>query len=113
MLRSLMGLLYNLPVADKDAALEEIAQRIVREHMSSAAIAFFESIKPISFIGSQAMIVATPLVGGFIEPMRLEQYASLFGDREFLERLIQRIEDLESERAGDRPPKGEPKRKKK
>ena len=113
MLRALMSLLQSLPVADSGAALEELAQRIVRERMSSAAIVFFESIKPVSFIGSQAAIMVTPLVGAFIEPVRLEQYAALFGDRAFLERLIQRIEELESAGEGDRPPEGESKPRKK
>ncbi|MHB9133277.1 MAG: hypothetical protein ACYDBB_19580 [Armatimonadota bacterium] len=100
-------LLQNLPVDDENAALEEVAQRIVREGMSTAAIIFLESSKPLSFMTGQAAIAATPLLGSFIEPLRLERYATLFSDRNFIERLIRRIEELEAERAGDPPAKGE------
>ncbi|HEY3376708.1 MAG TPA: hypothetical protein VGL77_04365 [Armatimonadota bacterium] len=93
-------LFQHLPVQDDAAALEEAAQRIVREGMGAAAIIFLESAKPLAFLTGQAAIFATPMLGGFIEPMRLEGYANLLGNREFIERLIQRIEALEAERAG-------------
>lgn len=111
MLRYLMNLLRNLPVEDDDAALEEVAQRVVQEGMGTAAIVFLESSKPISFLTGQAAIAATPILGGFIEPMRLERYADLFSNRDFIERLIQRIEELENARAGTPKPKGESKPK--
>lgn len=100
-------LIRDVSLEDKEAALEEIAQRVVREGMAAPAIVFLETAKPISFMTGQAAIVATPLLGGFIEPMRLERYADLFSDREFIERLIRRIEELEAERAGARKDKGE------
>jgi hypothetical protein len=103
----LRDIFRDLPLEDADAALEEIAQRVVREGMGAPMIVFLESSKPLGFIGGQAAIVATPLLGGFIEPMRLERYASLFGNRDFIERLIQRIEELEGERAGKRETKEE------
>lgn len=107
MFNRLQNIMANIPIEDEDATLEEIAQRIVREGMGAAAIVFFESAKPISFITGQAAIFATPLLGGFIEPMRLERYATLFSDRDFLERLIRRIEELEAERAGAKTRKEE------
>ncbi|MHB9025604.1 MAG: hypothetical protein ACYC7E_15785 [Armatimonadota bacterium] len=103
----LRDIFSNLPLDDEDVALEEIAQRVVREGLGAPMIVFLESSKPLGFIGSQAAIAATPLVGGFIEPMRLERYANLFANRDFIERLIQRIEELENERAGTRKTKGE------
>lgn len=104
-------LLRNIPLDDEDAAVEEIAQRVVREGMGTAVILFLESSKPVSFLAGQAAIVATSLLGGFIEPMRLERYADLFSDRRFIERLILRIEDLENARAGTRKTDGESKGK--
>jgi hypothetical protein len=98
----------NVPDDDEETAIEEIAQRVVREGMASAAIVFLESTKPVSFLAGQAAIFATPFVGGFIEPLRLERYADLFSRRDFVERLIRRIEELEDERlAGKSSPAGE------
>jgi len=108
MFRRLQELFQSVSIEDEDAAVEEIAQRVVREGMGAAAIMFLETSKPISFIAGQAAIFATPLIGSFIEPMRLERYADLFSRRDFVERLIRRIEDLENERAaGKRKPAGE------
>ena len=91
-------LLRTVNLDDEEAALEEIAHRVVNEGMGAAAIMFLESSRPVSFIAGQAAIAATPLIGGFIEPMRLEKYATLFGNRAFVDRLIARIEELENER---------------
>lgn len=98
--------LRNLPVEDENAALEEIAQRIIRAGLGAAAIVFLESAKPFGFIAGQTAIAATPLLGGFIEPLRLERYAGLFGNRDFIERLIRRIEELE-DRKGQEAAEGE------
>ena len=111
MLHRLTELFNTVPLDDEDAAIEEIAQRLVAEGMGSPAIVFLESSKPVSFIAGQAALAATPLIGGFLEPMRLEKYAELFSRRAFIERLIQRIEVLESARAGDAPVRGETKAK--
>lgn len=107
MWRSFRDLLKNVSLDDEDAAVEEIAQRVVHDGMGTAAIAFLESAKPMSFLGGQAAIFATPLLGAFIDPTRLEGYADLFSNRDFIERLICRIEDLEAERAGARKKQGE------
>ena len=108
MFRRLQQLLQSVPLEDEDAAVEEVAQRVVSEGMGAAAIMFLETSKPISFMAGQAAIFATPLIGGFIEPMRLERYADLFSRRDFVERVIRRIEELEAERAaGKRQPRDE------
>jgi len=104
MFRRLQQLFQSVPLEDEDAAVEEIAQRVVREGMGAAAIIFLETSKPVSFLAGQAAIFATPLVGGFIEPMRLERYADLFSRRDFVERVIRRIEELENERAAGKSP---------
>lgn len=96
------------PEADEETAIEDIAHRVVRDGMAPAAIVLLESSKPVSFLAGQAAIFATPLIGSFIEPLRLERYADLFSSRSFIERLIRRIEELEDERiAGKHRPSGE------
>jgi len=99
MYRRLQQLFQSVPLEDEDAAAEEIARRVVSEGMGAAAILFLETTKPVSFLAGQAAIAATPLIGGFVEPMRLERYADLFSRRDFVERVIRRIEELEDDRA--------------
>lgn len=106
-MRKWRELFQRISPTEPDTALEEIAQQVVRDRMSTAAIAFLESVKPMTFLAGQSAILATPILGGFIEPMKLEKYADLFSDRDFIERLIIRIEELEAEQAGARKPKAE------
>jgi hypothetical protein len=101
MFGSFRDMFRNLPMDDEEAAIEQIAGRVVSERMTSAAILFLETMKPVSFLGGQAAIAATPLLGGFLEPMKLERYSDMLGNREFVERLVRRIEELEAERAGE------------
>jgi hypothetical protein len=98
MLGNLRDFMNHVPIDDADKALELLAQHIVRERVAVAAILFFETMKPLGFLTGQTAIAATPILGSFIEPLRLERYATLLGDRAFVERLIQRIEALESDR---------------
>lgn len=103
MIRALIDLIKNVPLEDENIAIEQIAQRMVAERMGTAAILFLETSKPISFIAGQAVLVASPFIGGFIPPQRLERYSELFSDRAFIERIIVRVEELESENAGKAP----------
>lgn len=107
MIRKWLEMLRNVSMDDEDAAVEDIAQHVVKEGMSTAAILFLETSKPVSFLAGQAALIATPFVGGFLDPMRMERYSDLFSDRRFIERLIQRIEELEAERAGKHAPQHE------
>lgn len=101
MLGMMRDLLTKLPVDDEHAAIEEAANKIVRQGMGPAAILFLETSKPLGFLAGQTALMATPLLAGFIEPMRLEKYAGLMSNRTFIERLIQRIEEIEAEREGN------------
>jgi hypothetical protein len=76
----------------------KIAERIVNFRLSPVAIIFLESIKPLSFLGSQLMVFFAPMVGAFTTSPVYDEMTAFFEDRPNLERLIQRIEELESER---------------
>lgn len=99
-MRDMYHVLRTLPLDDTEATLEAVAQHVVKDGFSSAAIIFLESMKPLGFLTGQATICAIPVLGSFVEPMRLERYASLFSDRLFIERLIRRIEELDTAQAG-------------
>src|SRR5687767_2327617 len=51
---------------ERDALIEKIAGGVHRKHMETAAVLFLELHKPLAFIGSQALIVGSPLVGPFV-----------------------------------------------
>lgn len=79
--------------------IERAARAVIRREMAPVAIFMLESCKPLSRVGSQAMIFFLPLAKVLLpEPGDYQQLIELLDDREQLERLICRIEALEDER---------------
>jgi hypothetical protein len=98
-LQILSDLINTIPEETDEASLTEImAAKIIDAGMSSFFIIMLESIKPISFITSQAAIVATPLLGSYINHVQLERFSRLIENRSFIERLLLKIEEKEAER---------------
>lgn len=83
---------------ERDAILERIAQGIVRRGMAAPAVLFLELNKPLSFVASQSLIVLTPFLAPFVRIENVHRYSRLLEKRENVERLIERIEQLEHER---------------
>lgn len=82
----------------RDAILERIAQEIVRRGMAAPAVLFLELNKPLSFVASQSLIVLTPFLAPFVGIDNVHRYSQLLEKRENVERLIERIEQIEHER---------------
>ena len=80
-----------------------LAKWVVDRRLTAPAIVFLESHRPLSFVGSQAMIAASPIVS-FFEPFlkglfgpgyeqaSFRRFAELLEDRDNLELLIIEIE---------------------
>ncbi|MER3474676.1 MAG: hypothetical protein C4335_11735 [Armatimonadota bacterium] len=85
----------------RDAILERIARAIVQKGMSAPAVLFLELNKPLSFVASQSLIVLTPFLAPFVGIHNVHRYSRLLEKRENVERLIERIEQLEHERQED------------
>jgi len=64
--------------------------------MTVPAIIFFESVKPMNFIGSQAMVFFEPIVQGLFEFKDYTTFRQALEKRTTLEILIQRIEALDA-----------------
>ena len=79
---------------ERDALIEKIAGGVHRKHMETAAVLFLELHKPLAFIGSQALIVGSPFVGPFVGIENVHRVSKLLTERDNIERLIQRIEEL-------------------
>ncbi|GIV15815.1 MAG: hypothetical protein KatS3mg022_1250 [Armatimonadota bacterium] len=83
---------------ERDAILERIAQGVVRRGMAAPAVLFLELNKPLSFVASQSLIVLTPFLAPFVGIENVHRYSRLLEKRENVERLIERIEQLEYEK---------------
>ncbi len=85
--------------------LDHLASWVVSKRMTAPAILFLESHRPLSFVGSQAMIAASPFVH-FFEPFLqslmgpgyehqvYKRFAGIMENRDSVERLIVSIERL-------------------
>lgn len=78
--------------AEDEALLAAVARRVARYRMEVPAILFLESVRPLNFVGSQAMVFFAPLVQALFAMPEYERFAKLLEDRENLERLARRIE---------------------
>ena len=75
------------------AMLDELADAIARRRLTSAAIFFLESIQPLGFVGSQAMILLRPLIALiWPSPQRWDQVQRVLEQRGAIERLLVRLE---------------------
>ena len=75
-----------------DALVERLARLVGRWGLAAPAIFFLEANKPLSFIGSQALLLLQPMTDLFMAPELTADLAALFADRDRLETLISRLE---------------------
>ena len=83
----------------------KIAKRIVDMRLTPVAIVTLESVKPLSFIGSQLMVFFQPIFSAVFPFKQYEEFSALLEERSNIEEFIQSIEKLEDERG--RPAKSE------
>lgn len=76
----------------RDALIERISRFVVSRRMEAPAIFMLESSRPLTFIGSQAMIVGQPVMAAFFGWERVGEYRLLLEERENIDRLIKAIE---------------------
>ena len=77
-----------------DKLIDELAQKVVDKRMETPAIMFLEMHKPVTFLASQSMLVASPFLVPLFGAEGVQKYARLFGSVDNVELLIERIEEL-------------------
>jgi hypothetical protein len=83
-----------LPDDRRDALIETLAQKVMRHRMATPAILFLEMHKPVTFLASQSILLGSGFLAPLFGPQNVQEYAKLLESRENVERLIQRIEEL-------------------
>jgi hypothetical protein len=72
--------------------IEQMTQQINRWGLVLPAILFLQITKPLSFIGSQGLLLCQPLLSFVYDSPRITEYAELFSDRTNVERLVAQLE---------------------
>jgi hypothetical protein len=82
---------------DEDEMIGKIALKIHQYGLDVAAILMLESVKPLSYIGSQmGLVFASPFLPFLGETVSItgEKFLKIFEKRENVEKLIKAVEDL-------------------
>ncbi len=87
------------PLSDADRELlGRLAQAIARRRLVGPAILFLESLRPLSYVGSQAMVFLRPFLTPLFDPASYERLAEILERREGIEELVQAIERVADEK---------------
>ena len=104
----MLGVQLDGPLAEEErnALVDSVARRIVDRRLETPAVLLLETHKPLSFVASQAVLVAMPFLGPVIGAQTMADFSRLLADRTNVEVLIERIEAMAAER--DEPPSAPP-----
>jgi hypothetical protein len=81
----------------REAIANTLAQEIVERNLTAAAIFLLEAGRPFSFLGSQMMVFAEPIVHSVFKFRSYNDLAMFFEDRNNVEKLLQAIERADVE----------------
>ena len=86
-----MSWIRELSPEDEDRIINRIADEVIKRELETVTIMFLESVKPVSYIGSQFSLA-------FLAPFSVFgdlglDYAKFFEKRENVEKLLKRIEE--------------------
>jgi hypothetical protein len=77
--------------------LEKIADRIVRYRMAMPAILFLESVRPLNYVGSQAMVFLAPFVHSLFSTKEYDEIQQALEHRETISYFVDMLEERENE----------------
>ena len=87
----------STPLSPEDLELmERIADALVKRRLAAPAAMFLDSMGPMSFLGSQALHLLTPVIECAFEGKDLERVARLLERRDTITRLVALIESKTS-----------------
>ncbi|MDH4222169.1 MAG: hypothetical protein OEV55_01370 [candidate division Zixibacteria bacterium] len=77
--------------------LDRIAKKVVLWKMSTPAILFLESVKPLNYIGSQMLVFFEPFVQTIFSWKDYDEFRKMMEERGNMEKLLQTIEKFDVE----------------
>ncbi len=85
------------PLTEKEAVImAKIANKVVEWKMTAPAIIFLESVKPLNYIGAQALVFFEPFVQTLFNIAEYDTFREMMERRENVERLLQKIEEVDA-----------------
>lgn len=92
----MLGLDLDTPLTEDETRtmVDAIAEKIVSRRLEGPAVLMLEIHKPLSFIASQGLVCALPMIGPLVGAERIAGLSRLLRDRGNIDSLISRIEEL-------------------
>jgi hypothetical protein len=87
----------EIPQERREEIVRVLAKEIVDRRLTAPAIFFLETVKPLSFIGSQAMIFLQPIIQAVFPFRSYNEFSVMMEDRSNVEALLCEMERLEAE----------------
>lgn len=85
--------------AEDRVILEKVAREAVRRRLATPALMLLESVRPLNFLGSQAMVFFQPIAGFVVSQREYERFAEILEKRKSISALMDLIEKEEHERS--------------
>lgn len=82
---------------DDHALLDRVARKVVERRMTAPVILALQSVLPLGFLGSQALIALKPFAELAIPGDKYDQFTRIIERREGLQLLMEKIERFEAE----------------
>lgn len=76
--------------------LGRVADQIARRRLTAAAIFTLESMRPLSFVASQALVVLGPLIQPLLSLRDYDTFCDALEDRRNVDWLINRLEEADA-----------------
>lgn len=87
------------PLTDQERQwLEMLAKEVVRRQMGQPALFLLEGAKPLSHLGSQALVFFKPIISIVFETENCDRVANLLSRRGSLDKLMELIEKYTSDK---------------
>ncbi|MDI6733555.1 MAG: hypothetical protein QME51_06290 [Planctomycetota bacterium] len=77
--------------------LNKVADMVVKRQLTTPAVLFLESVRPLNFLGSQTMVFFQPIVGLLISTREMEMLSQILERRKSIPLLIELIEKKDNE----------------
>lgn len=84
---------------EQEVILDKIAKKVVQWRMTTPAILFLESVKPMNYVGSQMLVFFEPFVQAVFNVKEYNEFIKIMEERENVERLLVKIEKFDAEMA--------------
>lgn len=89
------------PVEPTDAqrpVVEALCRQVVARDLAAPAQLFLESVKPLNYVSSQALVFFAPLLSAIADPAACRHLSEFLEHRGSIDYLCRRIETLTAER---------------